>query len=405
MPTEHIARRSSAVAILKSLATLALTLAVLGGSGADVHAGEIRPPLLPGEVLVLTQNGCGVVLKQDGAQSHVRRVIDEAFVRARVWAGGDCEDGLVDGWGILALQGQSRGGHEARFVFGRLIAERMPEAADPAVFGNRIGSTEVRYDLDGKTFLVADLPPSITPRWVSGFGSGGTRLLSPNGRILVSTFRTPCPALTDWTGPCEFSNQYDVFGVEAIVGEKLWRFWCPDPRTSVGCERVWHEKARPVVEAIRAFDAIADKQIAADTEKFRRLSEAWIAEREAPRREAARRAAEDVALDREVAAREQQQRDAADEADQRKALAARKQAEAAFKARLARLNPGELFALADAQRSEGNIEQEREVLRALLTRFPNHALATLAAQQLSKLAARDAQGQPSSREASRAGIK
>lgn len=58
------------------------------------------------------------------------------------------------------------------------------------------------------------------------------------------------------------------------------------------------------------------------------------------------------------------------------------QREQAFKDQLQRANAGELFALADQWREQRDADKARQALRALITRFPNHPLATAAAGQL-----------------------
>lgn len=52
-------------------------------------------------------------------------------------------------------------------------------------------------------------------------------------------------------------------------------------------------------------------------------------------------------------------------------------------ARIAKMNPGELFALADELNAAGKPEEARKAYRTLLSRYPNHALAATAAQALS----------------------
>ena len=58
-----------------------------------------------------------------------------------------------------------------------------------------------------------------------------------------------------------------------------------------------------------------------------------------------------------------------------------------FQTSLNSLNVGQLFAKADELKSQGDSAKSRDALRALIARFPNHALATTAAQQLSGNAA------------------
>jgi len=52
---------------------------------------------------------------------------------------------------------------------------------------------------------------------------------------------------------------------------------------------------------------------------------------------------------------------------------------------LTKQNAGQLFAVADQMKLEGKFQQAREAYKALLTRFPDHALVPIAAQQMAAL--------------------
>lgn len=69
----------------------------------------------------------------------------------------------------------------------------------------------------------------------------------------------------------------------------------------------------------------------------------------------------------------------------KKGVAERERADKAYVASLTKLGPGALFNLADTKRREGDTDKERQALRALIGRFPNHAMAGAAAQQLSRI--------------------
>lgn len=73
--------------------------------------------------------------------------------------------------------------------------------------------------------------------------------------------------------------------------------------------------------------------------------------------------------------------------------AARKQRlEAEFEQTLQTANPGQLYALADQLDSDGQSAQARKAYRALVSRFPQHALATTAANRLAAIAQGGAMG-------------
>lgn len=84
---------------------------------------------------------------------------------------------------------------------------------------------------------------------------------------------------------------------------------------------------------------------------------------------------------------------AAAEAQQRAVLEAQAKARAAAQARerdyrasLGTLNAGQLYALADELKSNGDANKSREVLRALVSRFPDHPLGAQAVRQMQALA-------------------
>jgi hypothetical protein len=91
-----------------------------------------------------------------------------------------------------------------------------------------------------------------------------------------------------------------------------------------------------------------------------------------------------VAAEEKAAADERRrQAEAAEQQRQRDAKAA---ADKAYRDSLAQMNAGQLFAKADEFSSAGDTLKAREVLRALVSRFPDHALAATAATQMSKMA-------------------
>ena len=70
----------------------------------------------------------------------------------------------------------------------------------------------------------------------------------------------------------------------------------------------------------------------------------------------------------------------AEQAGREKAAAA-----AAFDSSLERAAVGELFAIADELKSKGDTQRAREALRKLLSRFPDHRLAPVAAGMLTEM--------------------
>lgn len=88
--------------------------------------------------------------------------------------------------------------------------------------------------------------------------------------------------------------------------------------------------------------------------------------------------------DRETAARaEAEKTRLAAEAERQRKQEQAAQAEQQFRASLQTMNPGQLFARADELTAQGDRARAREVQRALMSRFPDHPLATTAARQMS----------------------
>lgn len=88
-----------------------------------------------------------------------------------------------------------------------------------------------------------------------------------------------------------------------------------------------------------------------------------------------------------AAAREAEERNRRDAEANRQAAEHRKRDDEAraaqvFRDNLGTMNPGQLFAKADELSSQGDKVRAREVLRALVSRYPDHALADSAARQL-----------------------
>ena len=84
-------------------------------------------------------------------------------------------------------------------------------------------------------------------------------------------------------------------------------------------------------------------------------------------------------------AKEQSRRDQA-------AVAAK--AETEYRTRLSQMNAGQLFAFADELASSGDRAKAREVSRTLISRFPDHPLATTAAQQMANAGSTAASNSP-----------
>ena len=91
--------------------------------------------------------------------------------------------------------------------------------------------------------------------------------------------------------------------------------------------------------------------------------------------------------DKEIALTEQQERDEADAKERAKIAQQKINADKAYTASLARMNAGELFALADKKRTAKEPDKAREAFRLIVTKFSTNPLSAVAAQEMLKLPA------------------
>lgn len=96
--------------------------------------------------------------------------------------------------------------------------------------------------------------------------------------------------------------------------------------------------------------------------------------------------AERMAREAEVRRAEEDRQRAIKAAAEKKRQDDEAAAERAYRESLNSMNAGQLFARADELSSSGDKAKAREVLRTLVSRFPNHPLAATAAQQMSAFA-------------------
>lgn len=100
------------------------------------------------------------------------------------------------------------------------------------------------------------------------------------------------------------------------------------------------------------------------------------------RADAAKAQADAAQAQREAAEREKREQAAARILEEEQRREAQARADKDFRDGLAKLNAGELFTRSQDLRNAGNMDRAREMQRYLIERFPNHAMAAVAAQQL-----------------------
>jgi hypothetical protein len=368
-----------------------VTIFIVGGVPALPALAQSTPPLLPGEVYVQTQNGCGIISAPKDVEKFKKEISELTWT-------GSCPNGLANGMGQLGKPPDFQYVSKSEYAYGRKLGKSIP----PTIQGGGLG--RISYSVGGRHAYIPNLTNPFSPRWIDVEKGGGT-FLTDMDKNRVNTHLSNCFIDQGAFDGCDLGNQFQVYGitVKNKSDSKDVTTWCPDPKTSNGCEALWQEKSGPIVARIKAFIEEVEKKTAEDKRKYAELTLPWI-EKEGARKvadaaEANRVAAEAKAnqlaaeaetkrqavlkgiareKDREVAAIEQQERDELDAKEKEKA-------EKAFQASLSKLNAGELYALADTKRNEGEMDKAREILRTLITKFPNNPLVALAAQQMSQI--------------------
>lgn len=105
-----------------------------------------------------------------------------------------------------------------------------------------------------------------------------------------------------------------------------------------------------------------------------------------------------AAATREAEERTNRLAEAERQAAEKRRLAEEARAAKAYRDSLNTMNPGQLFAKADELTSQGDQTRAREVLRTLISRFPNHALASTAAEQMAAASAAESSSPQATRQ-------
>ncbi|MBX7249268.1 MAG: hypothetical protein K1X35_09535 [Caulobacteraceae bacterium] len=306
-------------------------LAVAAFAAVSLPASAAMPEALP---LPPLQPGEAIAVTANGCAMITTASTNEARARFREqtrrsqWRG-VCRNGLAHGVGALSGSGPDV---SAELFYGRIVP----------------GAVELSSDVSSDDAL-------DHPRWPQEIGSG-TRISFGGQNINTFTFGA-------W--PPDYVTTY---GIESSGPDGAKTSHCPNRGTPAGCEALWLQLAGPVIAAYRAARAEAERTVGAWRSEISQLNAARDA------RFAALDAASGDAFDRSMVS----------------AQASGGDPNRDFKARLANANAGQLYAMADQFERAGDTEKAGDALRALLTRFPDHALAVTAAQHLSGLP----QGQP-----------
>lgn len=355
---------------------------------------EPTPPLMRGEHAARTKNGCWVVFSRPedagpawSAEAETRKIGE------MVWKG-ECRSGLAHGWGGLYREVEAEQYRDVKvdYGFGRSF-DRHWFPSFPS------GSFKLAYGAFGRGVEIPVVDGDVyQPVWASPAEQlSGKRAAEFRGRDgwAVRTEKAPCATDPAAFPDCQAAGGYDVHGVTVYPSDKIpggARFnepgsgvvttWCPNPKASAGCEGVWLQKAEPILAGIRAYIQVIDQRNAARMVELAALNAEWERDFGKPRSPPPPPPASPPPAAPVVQTSTQPAEPGAPPAP---APAVAPAGGDAGGVRLETMNAGELFAHADAERAAGRRDGARAALRQLLSRYPEHPLAVIAAQQLTQL--------------------
>lgn len=250
------------------------------------------PPLFPGESLFYTQNGCGIIFKQPSAtfdepigydaatkKSITKATTWKAYYGKMQWSG-DCPFGIAHGLGALAEAKDMVGmiNYQSGYVRGRATSFMLiPTAmtgfeqyeAHLTVSGNKNVSMPVRDD-------------PFKPLWSEFLSDEPSTSLSFDTTV-INTSMSGCA--TELEGKkfkfkgCNYNNNFPVYSIhvaKAADGFKATTTYCPDPKTSAGCDALWQQIAGPMIEQIKARWALAEAELNKESERIETFSKDWL---------------------------------------------------------------------------------------------------------------------------------
>jgi hypothetical protein len=251
-------------------------LALVLSGAASIAAAQVLPdlplPVLPNEMHALSKNGCGFVTTLPTVNE---QTVKEArlSLSTAVWSG-DCTNGLATGYGTLLppQKFDEWKDYRTEFSYGRIL----PKMSTPNLTTK---SNDVTYNLGGRVVSVPSVGDPFAPKWKSELFDA-TYVADPdNASVFITTFKSSCfinqPAFND----CSIQNEYEVFGftLKRESGNEEM-IWCPNPRTTSGCEALWRQKGSPIFSKIQAIIDQTEEKIVIAKRFFRNMTEPWIAQ-------------------------------------------------------------------------------------------------------------------------------
>ncbi|HEX6860492.1 MAG TPA: hypothetical protein VF138_09895 [Caulobacteraceae bacterium] len=370
---------------VRRISILAAVVALVISGAARSASDSTEPPLLPGEVYLTTPKGCGYIVSESSIKSVGGGTAEGFFkwLKGLNWQEPPCVNGLLHGVGTYGSQDFTS---RYAYAYGRELGGSSDivgvSGKEHPFYNSGCSATGCTWyaSLDG-------LGSDYAPHWDPNAGvSGGSSLVVGENKVYLSVDAKirSCEDSIVPVKKCGPKNHFDVYGVyerswQALENgeypELYERFTaCPDPLSPTGCEGLWRQIAGPSIAKTQTIIAQAAAEREAKLAEYAALTAPWIARRGELYRARAQALAQGQA---------QQIVDSLAAADGRARASA--QAEVDFRKSLASRNAGQLFAMADELAAAGDNARARETFRTLVSRFPDHALASTAAMRLSSL--------------------
>jgi len=258
------------------------------------------PPLFPGESLVYTLNGCGLVLPMpaddlydypDGYDKVAQKMITKkmshrAFYGAKQWEG-DCVFGLAEGIGTLAEPDMLVNfmGFQSGYVRGRAMNFYVMDSPE-----NGTGQVEVLMGQDKAgakqvSQLVRDNP--YAGQWsgpLSNAPRTTLRIRDPANESYIATDTNDCTTFEilykKKIKGCSYNNDFTVYSI--VQGNGYFDAnptvtFCPNMKSSAGCEALWDQLAAPTIAKLKTDWATAQANLQKERTRIESFSAAWRA--------------------------------------------------------------------------------------------------------------------------------
>lgn len=331
------------------------------------------------QTLLKTQSGCSVVQDNEINEFLTIKNYTPNSALTVTWAG-ECVNGLAHGKGALHIVFNNNSGDPTyASTYTRTFTTKMNKGKAYGFVkvqsNNKFGSartqdTEWRLEWGGRVVSFSGLglrgDESLLDNRESTMPSRADVLI-PNTAIndgvvggKVGEIRLKaenCLLAKPVDADCDYKQPFETYHFTNWKSNGITV--CPQPKTLTSCSPIANQLVGPYVLSVEAFIRDTMPRVReVDAEMQSTLAEA--------------RRQQEIEIKRQAAAA---------------VLAASEQAaaNASFEAKLDTMPIGELFSIADEFKSKGDLNRARKALRQLMSRFPDHKLAEMAARMLTEL--------------------